>query len=127
LHLNMASRGFSFRTDGPLDMRMDQSQELTAEKVVNTYSQDELVRIIREYGEDPRATRIARAIIAGRPISTTSELADIVAKCHPGYSKMHPATRTFQALRIAVNSELEQIEQALPIWVSLLKPGGRIA
>jgi len=125
-HLNIASRGFAIKYDGPLDMRMDQSQSLTAETIVNNYSEDDLIRILKQYGEEPRARSIAKAIIAARPIHTTSQLADIVAKQFRGYHKVHPATRTFQGLRIAVNDELMQLEKAIPIWVSLLKPGGRL-
>ena len=127
-HLNQASRGFSIKADGPLDMRMDQSQSLTAEKVVNTYSADELADLLKRYGEEPKARRIASLIVEHRPITTTSELANIVAKAWPGHSKVHPATRTFQALRIAVNDELELLRKALPVWMDdLLAPGGRIA
>ena len=125
-HLNIASRGFAIKYDGPLDMRMDQSQSLTAETIVNSYNEDDLIRILKQYGEEPRARSIAKAIIAARPIHTTSQLADIVAKQFRGYHKVHPATRTFQGLRIAVNDELVQLEKAIPIWVSLLKPGGRL-
>lgn len=127
-HLNQASRGFSIKQDGPLDMRMDQSQSLTAEEMVNTYKAEELTDIIKRYGEEPKAKRIASLIVEGRPIHTTQELANIVAKAWPGYSKVHPATRTFQALRIAVNDELELLRKSLPIWMlDLLAPGGRIA
>ena len=127
-HLNQASRGFSIKQDGPLDMRMDQSQTLTAEEMVNTYKAEELTDIIKRYGEEPKAKRIASLIVEGRPIHTTQELANIVAKAWPGYSKVHPATRTFQALRIAVNDELELLRKSLPIWMlDLLAPGGRIA
>jgi 16S rRNA (cytosine1402-N4)-methyltransferase len=127
-HLNQASRGFSLKSDGPLDMRMDQSQYLTAEQVVNTYSVDELVDILKRYGEEPKAKQIASLIVSNRPITTTTALANIVAKAWPGYSKVHPATRTFQALRIAVNDELELLRKSLPLWMDdLLAPGGRIA
>lgn len=127
-HLNQASRGFSIKADGPLDMRMDQSQSLTAEQVVNTYKADELAEIIKRYGEEPKAKQIASLIVNNRPVVTTSELANIVAKAWPGYSKVHPATRTFQALRIAVNDELELLRKSLPVWMlDLLAPGGRIA
>lgn len=126
-HLNIASRGFAFHQEGPLDMRMDQRQELTAETIVNTYPEADLVQILREYGEEPRSKRIARAIVEHRPFRTTSELAALVARQWPGKSKTHPATRTFQALRIAVNDELGMLQKALPIWLQLLKPGGRIA
>lgn len=127
-HLNQASRGFSFASDGPLDMRMDTTQGLTAEKVVNTYSKEELTDILRRYGEEPKAQQIAALIVGNRPITTTKQLADIAAKAWPGYSKVHPATRTFQAIRVAVNDELGQLEKSLPIWLDqLLAPGGRIA
>ncbi len=125
-HLDNASRGFSLKTEGPLDMRMDQTQSVTAETIVNSYSEVELRDLIREYGEEPRAVKIARLIVNNRPIATTTQLAKIVAQAWPGHSKVHPATRTFQALRIAVNSELDQIKQAIPLWVDLLAPGGRI-
>lgn len=126
-HLDDKRRGFSIRAEGPLDMRMDERQSLTAEEIVNNYDEAELRRIIRTYGEEPRATKIARLIVDHRPIRTTTELAEIVARAWPGHSKVHPATRTFQALRIAVNDELEQIRLALPLWIDLLAPGGRIA
>lgn len=127
-HLNQANRGFSIQQDGPLDMRMDTTQELTAEQVVNTYSEVELADILKRYGEEPKARHIASLIVHNRPIKTTNELAAIVAKAWPGHSKTHPATRTFQALRIAVNDELELLRKSLPIWISdLLAPGGRIA
>ncbi len=126
-HLDNASRGFSLKSDGPLDMRMDQTQSVTAKTIVNSYSQEELRDLIREYGEEPRAGKIARLIVEHRPITTTTELASIVALAWPGHSRVHPATRTFQALRIAVNSELDQIQQALPLWIDMLSPGGRIA
>ncbi len=125
-HLNIASRGFSIKNDGSLDMRMDQSQSLTADTIVNSYSEKDLVYILREYGEEPRAFKIARAIIAARPIKSTDQLANIVARQFRGYHKVHPATRTFQGLRIAVNDELGQVEKALPLWFKLLKPGGRL-
>lgn len=125
-HLDSASRGFAFGLDGPLDMRMDQSAPLDAATVVNTYSLDDLQRIIRQYGEEPRARAIAQAIVAARPLKTTFELAETVRSAMPRGSKMHPATRTFQALRIAVNDELELLRASLPIWVKLLKSGGRL-
>jgi len=125
-HLNTASRGFSFQQDAPLDMRMDQRQELTADIIVNTYDKAALMRILRTYGEEPKASQIADRIILNRPVRSTSRLAEIVAQAWPGYSKVHPATRTFQALRIAVNDELELLKRALPLWVDLLAPGGRL-
>ncbi|HJQ08857.1 MAG TPA: 16S rRNA (cytosine(1402)-N(4))-methyltransferase RsmH [Candidatus Saccharimonadales bacterium] len=126
-HLNQASRGFSFSTEGPLDMRMDTTQELTAEKVVNTYSLEELAELFIKYGEEPKARQIASKIVRNRPLKTTKELANLVASVWPGHSRVHPATRTFQALRVAVNDELELLRLGLPIWLDqLLTPGGRI-
>jgi len=127
-HLNQASRGFSIQQDGPLDMRMDTTQELTAEMVINSQSEEELVRILKTYGEEPKARMIAALIVRERPIRSTKELATLVAKAWPGHSKVHPATRTFQALRVAVNDELELLRLSLPIWIDqLLAPQGRIA
>ena len=126
-HLNNGNRGFAFRFDGPLDMRMDQTQELTAAHVVNTYDQEALTKVIKRYGEEPRARKVAQLIIEHRPVNTTTELADIVKKAYPRYTKTHPATRTFQALRIEVNDELKLVEHAIPVWLKLLNPGGRLA
>ena len=126
-HLNEGPRGFAIRGNGPLDMRMDQSQALTAETIVNSYSQTELADILRRYGEEPKAALIAKTIVAARPLRTTEQLAAIAAKAWPGHSRVHPATRTFQALRIAVNDELGLLERSLPLWFELLAPGGRIA
>jgi 16S rRNA (cytosine1402-N4)-methyltransferase len=125
-HLDNASRGFAFGQDGPLDMRMDQSQELNAAIMVNTYSADDLTRIIKQYGEEPRAKTIAQAIVAGRPFTTTRELAEVVRSVMPKGGRTHPATKTFQALRIAVNDELELLRTSLPLWMQLLKSGGRV-
>ena len=125
-HLDNASRGFSIRADGPLDMRMDPLQELTAEIVVNTYSAQGLERMLRTYGEEPKARRMAELIIQSRPLTTTSQLAEVAKKVWPGYSRSHPATRLFQAVRIEVNDELGQLERALPTMVKLLKPEGRL-
>lgn len=125
--LNSPNRGFSFKNSGPLDMRMDQRQSLTAEKLVNQTAEAELARIFADYGEEPKAGQIARRIIANRPIKDTDQLAAIAARAWPGRSRVHPATRIFQALRIAVNDELNQLEHSLPIWLDLLKPGGRLA
>jgi 16S rRNA (cytosine1402-N4)-methyltransferase len=126
LHLDESVRGFSFSNAGPLDMRMDQGQELTAEIIVNTYKLADLKDILEQFGQEPKAAQIARRIIVARPIKTTDQLAQIVAKAWPGKNRIHPATRTFQALRIAVNSELHQLQQALPVWLELLAPGGRL-
>lgn len=126
-HLDNADRGFSIRANGPLDMRMDSRQELTAKTIVNTYSEAELVKLLRNYGEEPKARTIARKLVASRPIVTTHELAKIIASAWHGHSKVHPATKSFQALRVAVNDELGLLERAMPIWLKLLAPGGRIA
>ncbi len=126
-HFDNASRGFSLLAEAPLDMRMDPSQEKSAYTVVNTYREDDLVRILREYGEEPKAKRMAQYIIESRPVETTLELAAIAKRVWPGHSRSHPATRLFQAVRIEVNDELKQIEQTLPMLVKLLNPGGRLA
>lgn len=127
--LDRAERGFSFTHNGPLDMRMDQRTSLTAEQYLNTVRRNELVRCIREYGEEPLsvARRYADAIIEARPIRTTGELAETIKNAHVGrWQKTHPATRTFQAIRIAINDELGQIERTLPLLPRLLRPGGRV-
>jgi 16S rRNA (cytosine1402-N4)-methyltransferase len=148
--LDDPQRGFSLKSSGPLDMRMDPSQELTADEVVNRWDERELARVIYEYGEERRSQRIARAIVRARPITTTVRLAEIVAACLGGrraaelsagrrkYSAhwdaarttgtfIHPATRVFQALRIAVNQELEQLTKFLNQVPDCLSPGGRLA
>jgi len=125
-HLNEASRGFALNATGPLDMRMDQDQSLSAETIVNSYSEADLAGILKRYGEEPKARQIARLIVGNRPIMTTTDLALVVARAWPGHSRVHPATRTFQALRIAVNNELELLEHSMPLWLQLLAPGGRI-
>jgi 16S rRNA (cytosine1402-N4)-methyltransferase len=125
-HLNVDTRGFAIRTDGPLDMRMDQAQALTAEQIVNGYSEVQLAEILAEYGEEPKANQIARLIVQARPLKSTDELVRLAAKAWPGHSRVHPATRTFQAIRIAVNDELRLLEDSLPIWLQLLAPAGRI-
>ncbi len=125
-HLDTASRGFAFSQSGPLDMRMDQTATLDASTVVNTYAVDELTRIIKQYGEEPRARRIAEAIVAHRPLETTDQLAEVIKSVMPKGSKTHPATRTFQAIRIAVNDELGLLKASLPLWAELLAPGGRL-
>lgn len=126
-HLDNADRGFSLASVSPLDMRMDTTQELSAAVVVNTYAQKDLETILRDYGEEPKARRMAQNIVESRPLKTTTDLARIAQKVWPGRSRVHPATRLFQAIRIEVNSELEQLREVLPIASSLLKPGGRMA
>ena len=133
LQLDTPDRGFSFRLDGPLDMRMDTTQPVTAAELVNHSSEDELVRILRDYGEERFARRIVRAILAARakePIETTGRLAEIVysaipRKFHP--KAIHPATRTFQALRIVVNEELTNLKEGLETGFQACTPGGVIA
>lgn len=130
--LDQAERGFGYSNDGPLDMRMNQTAMLTAEMVVNAYPEAELVRILREYGEERYAGRITRAIVMRReskPIKSTSELSDIVRGAMPGQGlkeAQHPARRTFQAIRIEVNSELSSVERLLAIAPGLLEPSGRL-
>jgi 16S rRNA (cytosine1402-N4)-methyltransferase len=127
--LDRAERGFSFSKEGPIDMRMDQMNEKSAEQIVNLYNESDLVDIIVRYGEEPKsiARRIARAIVASRPFRTTKELADAIEYVSRGPRKrIHPATRTFQALRIEVNDELKQVENVLPLLPKLLKPKGRV-
>lgn len=127
--LNQSERGFSFTNSGPLDMRMDRTQGASAETLVNTASGDELMRIITSYGEEPRgfAARIVKAIIKARPLRTTEDLANLIKhEYRGGWKKTHPATRTFQALRIAVNDELRQVEELLPLLPRLLRQGGRV-
>jgi 16S rRNA (cytosine1402-N4)-methyltransferase len=126
-HLENAERGFSIKNPGPLDMRMDRRQHLTAEQLVNKASEKELAEIFKNYGEEPKAARIASQVVATRPITSTEQLAAIAAGVWPGRSRVHPATRIFQALRIAVNDELSQLAQSLPLWLEMLEPGGRIA
>ena len=131
--LDDASRGFSYMQDAPLDMRMDNTAALTAREVVNTWSQEELRRILYEYGEERYAPAVAKAIIRARetgPVETTLELAEIVRGAMPPAAlreKQHPATRTFQAVRIAVNGELDVLPPMLEAAVDSLNPGGRLA
>ena len=134
LQLGDAARGFAFQADGPLDMRFGPDSDLTADEIVNTWPLDELADLLFEYGEERLSRRIARAIGAARPITGTRTLAEVVSRAAGGPSsggrrreKIHPATRTFQALRIAVNGELEAVAQVLPLAARLLRPGGRLA
>src|SRR5881392_4045228 len=128
MQLDRAERGFSFQADGPLDMRMSQSG-LTAAEFLNSADEADIARVLRDYGEEPRARAIARAIIASRPVERTAQLAAIVRRAagfRPG-QKSDPATRTFQAIRIHLNAELEELEQGLRAAERVLRPGGRIA
>ena len=128
LQLDQADRGFSFRQDAPLDMRMDTRSGTTAGQVVNQMDEEELADLIYEFGEERRSRRIARAIVRARPIHTTAELAKVVSVAAPAMKgdKLHPATLTFQALRIYVNNELGEIRSLLESAPSLLKTGGRL-
>lgn len=126
--LDNQDRGFSFSQSGPLDMRMDRSSPQTAADLVNAASEERLASVIRDYGEEPRARAIAREIAQARPLHTTQELAEVVKKAYRGHwTRVHPATRTFQAIRIALNDELGQIERTLPFLPRLLRSGGRVA
>lgn len=127
LQLDDPQRGFAFRHDGPLDMRFDPTSGASAADLVNRLPEDELADLIYRYGEERQSRRYARAIVAARPIRTTGELAELIVRAHRGRrGRTHPATRTFQALRIAVNDELSALEQALPQAVQLLRRGGRL-
>ena len=129
VHVDDPQRGFSFQSDGPLDMRYDLSQALTAQEIVNTWTEDELARIFRVYGEELQARRFAQAIVQARtlePLVRTKELAELIARTSSHRGKIHPATQVFQALRIAVNDELGTLERVLPDCVDLLVSGGRL-
>lgn len=128
--LDNPARGFSLQQDGPLDMRFDLQNPLSAATIVNTWTLDELTRILKDYGEERRAEDIALAILRARkekPFSTTKELAQLVERIIPRHGKNHPATQTFQALRIACNRELETVEQGIRVLPQLLRSGGRAA
>lgn len=127
--LDEAQRGFSYHQDAPLDMRMDRSQQLDARTIVNEYSEDALTDILYRFGEEKWARRIAQFILEHRPIETTFELVDVIKRAVPAGARdqKHPARRTFQALRIAVNDELESLAQSIEDLVMRLAPGGRIA
>lgn len=125
-HIDNPERGFSFAASGPLDMRMDRSQELTAGRIINTYDAQLLADIFREYGEIRNAHKLAERLVEQRPYETTDELAKKIAQMQGRKGRIHPATKVFQALRIAVNNELAQLEEALPLWISMLARGGRI-
>ncbi len=128
MHFDDAHRGFSFQADGPLDMRMNPRGGITAEQVVNQADENDLANLIYEFGEERRSRRIARAIVRARPIHTTAQLAQVVKAAAPpmNYGGIHPATKTFQAIRIHVNQELTEISALLAAAPKLLKPGGRL-
>ncbi len=128
--LDRADRGFSYRLDAPLDMRMDPSAALSADEVVNGYAEADLARVLRTYGDERFASRIAKAVVAARPVRTTGELAELVRDAIPAPARRkggHPAKRTFQAIRIEVNAELDVLPVALEAAIDALAPGGRIA
>jgi 16S rRNA (cytosine1402-N4)-methyltransferase len=129
MQLDQSGRGFSFRLDEPLDMRFGAGTERpTAAELLNTLSEAELEHVVREYGEEPRARRVAREVVRRRPLGRTGELvAAVMAALGPARGRIHPATRTFQALRIAVNDELGVLERGLDAAIGLLLPGGRVA
>jgi len=129
LQLDEPSRGFSFQAEGPLDMRMGADTALTAAEIVNAWPERELAGVLAAYGEEPRARAIARAIVRARPLGTTTQLAGVVTRVVPRGRRpgLHPATRTFQAIRIAVNEELAQLDRFLADGWQLLRPGGRLA
>jgi len=124
--LTTGDRGFSIMADGPLDMRMDRSQELTADRLINESAEKALADWIYQYGEERRARTLARAIVRARPIRSTRHLADVVERVVPRTGPMHPATRTFQALRIVTNDEMNELDRLLQIAPSLVKRGGRM-
>jgi 16S rRNA (cytosine1402-N4)-methyltransferase len=133
LQFGDAARGFSFQAEGPLDMRMNPEGEVTADQVVNHMREEDLANVIYEFGEERRSRRIARAIVRARPIRTTAHLAQVISaalrsmkKEHGARDKIHPATRTFQAIRIFVNRELDDLKALLEAVPSVLKPGGRL-
>ena len=129
MQLSEASRGFSFQNEGPLDMRMDSSSRLKAKEVVNNYPENELASLIYKYGEETHSRRIAREIVKARPLNSTKGLANAVVRAtqRKKRGRIHPATQTFQAIRIIVNDELNVLNQFLKNAVELLKPGGRVA
>jgi 16S rRNA (cytosine1402-N4)-methyltransferase len=130
MQVDTRERGFSYAYDAPLDMRMDPRQELTAREMVNTWERRQLARVLREYGEERFADRIAGEIVRRRPLDTTFELVDAITAAIPAPARFaggHPAKRTFQAIRIAVNRELEQVDEALPLAWEVLRTGGRMA
>ncbi len=127
MQLDTPERGFSFQHDAPLDMRFSPLNPTSAATLVNTMDEDELADLLYRYGEEPNGRRIARAIVRARPLQTTRQLAEAVASVSTRKGRVHPATQTFQALRIAVNEELTSVAEVLPMAVSALRSGGRLA
>ena len=127
MQLDTSGRGFSIQHEAPLDMRFNPDTGLSAAQLVNSLPEADLADLLFKYGEEPRSRRIAKMIVNVRPVTTTTQLAEIVKRAYPERSRIHPATRTFQALRIAVNDELSVLENALPRAVAALRPGGRLA
>jgi 16S rRNA (cytosine1402-N4)-methyltransferase len=128
MQLDTPERGFSFRTDNPLDMRFDRESGMTAAILLNSYREDEIAEILWKFGEEPKSRRIAASIVRNRPITSTAQLASLVISAYGSTrGEHHPATRTFQAIRIAVNDELGGLEKILPTAIEVLKPGGRLA
>lgn len=127
MQLDSPERGFSFQHEAPLDMRFNRARGAAAAELLNSMSEAELADMLRRYGEEPQAKRIARMIVEARPISTTTQLAAIAKRAYPRRTRVHPATRTFQALRIAVNDEMSSLEQGLPQAIEALRRGGRLA
>ena len=129
MQLDRPERGFAFMHDGPLDMRFDRSTFPTAADIVNQWDEAELADIFYKYGEEPKGRKLAQAIIRARPLMTTQALADVIQQAAPRRhsDKIHPATRVFQALRIAVNDELSAVEKVIPLALDLLRPGGHLA
>ena len=127
MQLDTRERGFSFQSEAPLDMRFNPDFGRTAADLVNTAEEEELAQVLFRYGEEPRGRRIARLIVESRPVTTTTQLADLVKRAYRERLRVHPATRTFQALRIAVNDELACLQRALPAALQALRSGGRLA
>jgi 16S rRNA (cytosine1402-N4)-methyltransferase len=127
MQMDTAARGFSFQYEAPVDMRFNPNTGVTAAEMINSLSEADLSDLLFKFGEEPHAKRMAKMIVQARPIATTTQLANIAKQVYPGHSRVHPATRTFQALRIAVNDELASLEKVLPKAVAALRPGGRLA
>ncbi len=127
MQMDIPERGFSFQHEAPLDMRFNPESGLTAAELINTLPESDLADLLFKYGEEPKARKMAKMIVQSRPIETTSQLAAIAKRAYPGHSRIHPATRTFQALRIAVNDELTAVQMVLPRAAAALRPGGRLA